>query len=65
MQAADQSTPPAMPTSGDMYIVGVSPTGDWTAQENALARYSNSTWRVLVVLLFRHHGPQAASHFIR
>lgn len=45
VQSADQSTPPAMPTSGDMYIVGVSPTGDWAAQEKALARYSNNTWR--------------------
>lgn len=35
----DLSTPPGSPSQGDLYIVGSSPTGDWSSQANKLAYY--------------------------
>ncbi len=33
------NTPPGSPSSGDRYIVGTSPTGDWVGHEHELATY--------------------------
>ncbi len=40
----DLSTPPGAPTTGDRYIVGGSPTGDWVGQANALAEWDGAAW---------------------
>lgn len=40
----DLSAPPGSPTTGQVYIVGASPTGAWAGQANALARWSGSAW---------------------
>jgi len=40
------NTPPGSPTSGDLYIVGASPTGDWLGQAAKLA-YFDQVWRFI------------------
>lgn len=35
----DQTAPPGSPANGDLHIVASPATGDWTGQENNLARY--------------------------
>jgi len=40
------STPPGSPASGDLYIVGASPTGAWTGQTLMLAYY-DQTWKFI------------------
>jgi len=44
----DLNTPPASPSTGDRYIVGSSPTGDWASKAGQIARYSGSTWVFVV-----------------
>ncbi len=41
------STPPGSPTSGDIYIIPVSATGDWTGQDGKLAYYDQS-WKFII-----------------
>ncbi len=36
--------PPGSPTVGDIYIVGTSPSGDFTGHENELAQYLTGGW---------------------
>ena len=36
--------PPGSPTVGDLYIVGTSPSGDFTGHENELAQYLTGGW---------------------
>lgn len=36
--------PPGSPTLGDLYIVGTSPSGDFTGHENELAQYLTGGW---------------------
>jgi len=43
------NTPPGSPASGDLYIVGGSPTGVWTGQANKLAFYDQS-WKFIAPL---------------
>jgi len=43
------SAPPGSPASGDLYIVGSSPTGTWTGQANRLA-YFDQIWRFIIPL---------------
>jgi hypothetical protein len=40
------NTPPGSPASGDLYIVGASPTGDWTGQAGKLVYY-DQIWRFI------------------
>jgi len=40
----DLSSPPATPAAGDRYIVGSSPSGDWTGHEYDIAEYNGSSW---------------------
>lgn len=40
------STPPGSPTGGDLYIVGASPTGDWSGQADKLT-YFDQIWRFI------------------
>jgi len=40
------STPPGSPSSGDLYIVGVSPTGAWSGQAGKLAYY-DQLWKFI------------------
>ena len=37
-------TPPASPTLDQVYIVGATPTGVWTGQNNNLARWDGAAW---------------------
>ena len=39
------ATPPASPTGGACYIVGVAATGVWAGQDGAIAAYSDGGWR--------------------
>ena len=41
----DLSAPPATPTAGDRYIVGASPTGDWSGHEYDIAEWDGSAWQ--------------------
>lgn len=43
---SDQNTPPVAPSTGDTYIVGLTPTNDFITHENELAFYNNG-WRFL------------------
>ena len=38
------NTPPVSPSFQDAYIIGTSPTGDWSGQNNDLAVYNGSSW---------------------
>ena len=38
------STPPASPTTGDLYIIGSSPTGAWTSYAGCITGYLDGTW---------------------
>lgn len=40
----DLSTPPASPATGDAYIVGSSPTGDWAGHANDVAVWYYTKW---------------------
>ena len=40
------ATPPGSPTSGDLYIVGASPTGAWSGQAGNLTYY-DQTWKFI------------------
>jgi len=37
-------SPPGSPTAGDLYIVGTSPSGDFTGHANQLAQYQTGGW---------------------
>lgn len=41
------TTPPGGPTSGDMYALGLSPTGAWAGQDGKLALWSENAWMFL------------------
>ena len=40
-----RNDPPTSPASGDCYIVGSTPTGDWNGNGSALASFTESGWR--------------------
>jgi len=43
--SSGDTTPPGSPTAGDRYILGASPTGDWsTASQHDVAAYLNGAW---------------------
>ena len=39
--------PPAVPVVGTAYVVGMSPTGDWTGKARSIAAYSDGGWRFI------------------
>ncbi len=39
--------PPALPQEGDIYVLGGSPSGDWTGQEGKIAVFSGGGWLFL------------------
>ena len=39
------NTPPVSPNVGDLYLVGISPTGDFSSHENKIAQYLSGGWR--------------------
>lgn len=41
------NTPPGSPTTGVAYIVGGSPTGDWSGHTGKVALYNGSSWTIL------------------
>lgn len=41
----DLNSPPGSPSDGDCYIVGGSPTGDWSGEAGKLAYYRNGEWQ--------------------
>lgn len=41
-----QNTPPGSPVAGDVHIVGLSPTGDWSGQADKIAYY-DQTWKFI------------------
>ena len=41
---ARQDDPPGSPSSGDIYLVGATPTGAWVGKANNVATYNGSTW---------------------
>ena len=45
VREVSRNTPPEAPAPGDCYIVGDSPSGEWTGQDLALASYTDSGWR--------------------
>lgn len=42
-----RNTPPGSPTEGDSYILGSSPTGDWSGRANCIAIRTNGGWRFM------------------
>lgn len=42
--SATLATPPGSPATADRYIVAASPTGAWSGQANAIARWNGSIW---------------------
>ena len=38
------NTPPASPSEGDRYIIGDTPTGDWSSNAGDIAEYDGSEW---------------------
>src|SRR4051812_43630852 len=48
-QSRTTNTPPGSPASGDLYIAGSSPTGDWSGQAAKLA-YFDQVWRFVTPL---------------
>ena len=44
VKSIGNNTPPGSPANGDRYIVGASPSGDWTSHAGELALYISSAW---------------------
>lgn len=42
-----RSSPPSLPAVGSAYIVGPSPTGDWTGETQSIAAFSDGGWRFI------------------
>lgn len=45
VEAMDADAPPAAPAPGAAWIVGPSPTGDWTGHAGAIALWTSGGWR--------------------
>ena len=41
---AEQNDPPSSPSAGDRYLVGPSPTGDWSGYDQNIATWDGSVW---------------------
>lgn len=46
--AAGVDTPPTAPEPGECWIVGTTPTGDWTGRARAVAGWTDGGWRFIV-----------------
>ena len=44
-EAAPQNTPPVSPATGQCWLVGPAPTGDWSGQAHRLASWTEAGWR--------------------
>lgn len=44
VEAVAATTPPGSPVEGDRYLLGASPTGDWSGQGGDLAVYADGAW---------------------
>ena len=45
VEAPPQNDPPVSPVAGQCFLIGDSPTGDWTGQPGAIAGFSDGGWR--------------------
>lgn len=45
VEEAPRNDPPATPLSGQCFIVGTAPTGEWAGHASALAAFSEAGWR--------------------
>lgn len=43
-----RNSPPATPAIGDVYVVGVSPTGSWAGQAGKVAEYTSAGWAIAI-----------------
>ena len=41
------NTPPGSPSVGDTYVIGTTPTGDWSGQAGNIAVRSNTSWIII------------------
>lgn len=44
-EAAPQNAPPVSPATGQCWLVGAAPTGEWSGQAHRLATWSAAGWR--------------------
>ena len=44
VQSLGANAPPGAPATGDLYVVGTTPTGAWAGQPNNLAQWTGSAW---------------------
>ncbi|MBA84751.1 MAG: hypothetical protein CML69_08445 [Rhodobacteraceae bacterium] len=47
VEAFDETTPPALPVTGQVFALGAAPTGDWAGQAGMLALREESGWHFL------------------
>lgn len=47
VSAIGATDPPAIPTEGEAYVLGVSPNGAWVGRENEIAVWSNGAWNFM------------------
>lgn len=47
VEEAEQNDPPASPTAGTCYLVGASPTGEWSQFAHHVAAFTSSGWRFI------------------
>ncbi|MGH8526049.1 MAG: DUF2793 domain-containing protein [Gammaproteobacteria bacterium] len=45
VEGPPQNDPPVSPVAGQCFLIGDSPTGDWTGQAGAIAGFSDGGWR--------------------
>ncbi len=45
VKAADLNDPPLEPADGSRYLIGATPTGDWTARAGQLASWQDNAWQ--------------------
>lgn len=45
---AQQNDPAGSPAEGDRYLIGTSPTGDWSGHANEITEYLNGAWEFIV-----------------
>jgi len=43
----NEDTPPVAPISGEVFLLGSSPSGDWSGQDGKLAYFTDGGWRFL------------------